>query len=565
MKEKKPQTFDRIWYEYMKGVNFKQQLDLYETVRNNENFYVGKQWEGVNANGLPTPVFNFIKRIVLFLVASTSTDNVKMSAAPLASGGQDTETMELLCKVVNDQFEGLFEQNKIGKLIREFMRDAAVRGDACIYSWFDPDVETGQKARGAVRCELLESTRVIFGDPNQREVQEQPYILISRRERLEDVRRETEENGGEAEQITADSDEAEDRFDRMTDGKVTTVLKFWKDPATGTVWGAKATSGAMVRKPWDTKQKRYPIVWMSWEKVTGSYHGQAAVTGLIPNQVFVNKMFAMVMLSLMSTAYPKVVYDKNKISRWDNSVGKAIGVDPKGMSIKDVAATIDPAVISPQVSQFIELAIGLTKELMGATDVATGNAKPDNTSAIIAMQKASQVPMELIKLDMFQCVEDLGYIWLDLTRAYYGERLVEIPYSEEEQEAAAAAGVALPENKQVTFDFATLNEIPLSLKLDVGGSAFWSEIAQMNTLDNLLVNGQIDVIDYLERVPNGYISNQQELIDTLKNRRQAAPGQVPAGGGTPVMANAGMDPALIAGQQTLERKMLEQGAEGLMK
>ena len=40
----------------------------------------------------------------------------------------------------------------------------------------------------------------------------------------------------------------------------------------------------------------------------------------------------------------------------------------------------------------------------------------------------------------------------------------------------------------------------------------------MNTLDNLLTQGRISVIDYLERVPNGYISNQQELIESLKER-----------------------------------------------
>lgn len=142
---------------------------MYDTVRSNEDFYIGKQWEGVQSNGLPTPVFNFIKRIILFLVASTSTDNIKMSASPLSSTGANTsEEMERVCTIVNAQFEALFEQNKLGKKIRTFMRNAAVDGDACIYTWFDPDVETGQIAKGAIRTELLENTRVIFGNPNCR-------------------------------------------------------------------------------------------------------------------------------------------------------------------------------------------------------------------------------------------------------------------------------------------------------------------------------------------------------------------------------------------------------------
>ena len=504
---------ERIWKEYESGVTFKQQLDLYDTVKVNEDFYVGRQWEGVQSNGLPTPVFNYIKRIVLYLVASVATDNLKINASPMerGKGGE-------LAQVVNDQFVQLFERNKLSQLVRRFMRNAAVDGDACLYAWFDPDAQSGQTAKGAIRTEVLENTRVIFGNPNTADVQSQPWIIISRRERLEEVRREMAAQGGDPETVRADRDEAGDRFDALSDGKVTTLLKFWKSG--GTVWCVKTVQGAVVRPAWDTQQKLYPLVWMSWDRVTNCYHGQAAVTGLIPNQIFVNKMFAMTMISLMTTAYPKVIYDRTRISHWDSGVGKAIGVDLGSGSIGDVAKTIDPAVISPQVSQFIELAISMTKEFMGATDAALGNVRPDNTSAIVALQKASQVPMELTRQDLYQCIEDLGAIWLDLMRVYYGQRPVELPLTGE--------STGLPEEAHKLtvvqmFDFNGLDGAALSLKLDVGGSAYWSEIAQINTLDNLLAQGKISVVDYLERIPGGYISNQQELIEKLKRRELGLP------------------------------------------
>ena len=221
-------------------------------------------------------------------------------------------------------------------------------------------------------------------------------------------------------------------------------------------------------------------------------------------------MFAMTMISLMTTAYPKIVYDRTRISKWDSGVGRAIPVN--GGNVGDVARAIDPAAISPQVGEFISLAISLTKEFMGATDAALGDTRPDNTSAIIALQKASSVPMELTKQNFFQCIEDLGRIWLDQMGAYYGLRYAE----------GAEGEPALP------FDFAQLRELPLSIQLDVGGSAYWSEITQIQTLDNLLANGQINVVDYLERVPNGYIADQQELIRTLKERLGMVSGGGPA-------------------------------------
>lgn len=165
--------------------------------------------------------------------------------------------------------------------------------------------------------------------------------------------------------------------------------------------------------------------------------------------------------------------------------------------------------------------------------------------------------MELIKQDLYQCLEDMGNIWIDQMRVYYGQRYVNIPLDRRQIMAAAQMGIQAEELPSL-FDFSILERTPLSIKLDVGGSAYWSEIAQMNTLDNLLMSKQIDIVDYLERVPNGYISNQQELIDTLKDRQaaamQQAPVPTPGGGSNP-------ESELAEGYQTLARKSRQVGLE----
>lgn len=561
-------TPEKVWAEFDAACTFKAGLNLYENVQANENFYIGKQWEGVQANGLPTPVFNFIKRIILYVVASTATDNLKMAASPMSSNGAiDVGGVERITQVMTAQFEALFEMNKLAKQLREFMRNAAVDGDGCIYSYFDPDAETGQPAKGTIRTEILENTRVAFGNPNSRDVQSQPYLLISRRELLSEVKEEAKANKQDPEQIIADTDETNDHFDAMTDGKVTTVMKFWKDRETGHVFAVKVVNGATIKPQWDTGMTLYPLIWMNWDYVQNCYHGMAAVTGLIPNQIFVNKMFAMTMISLMTTAYPKIVFDRTRIAKWDSGVGKAIPVN--GGNVGDVAKAIDPATISPQVGEFISLAISLTKEFMGATDAALGDTRPDNTSAIIALQKASSVPMELTKQNFFQCIEDLGRIWQDQMRCYFGVRYVDLKPTEEEQQQAMMLGVPLPNTPRPTeFDFSILEQVPLSIKLDVGGSAYWSEIAQMQTLDNLLMNGQINVVDYLERVPNGYISNQQELIQTLRQRlglvQNPMPSQVSGTQGAVQAGTAGtLSVPAGSGYGQLQRALNQTGMEGM--
>lgn len=482
---------EKVWREYQEGLSYKEGIGLFETVRANENFYIGKQWEGVQAGGLPTPVFNFIRRIVLYLVATTAADNIKLSATPLGK----SQGEERVCRAVNREFERLFEGNKMGLLIREFTRNAAVDGDGCLYAYYDAETP-GSGGLGVIRTELVENSRVFFGNPNAKEVEEQPYILISRKEALGKLIRRAEEFGGTPGDLIPDSGESAQDWNQR---KATVIHRFWKDGETGTVWCCEATRTGVIRPAWDTKQRRYPIVWLPWDYVQGSYHGQAAVTGLIPNQIFVNKLFAMSMISLMTTAYPKIIYDKTRIPKWDSRVGTAIGVT--GGDMNAVARVMDPATLSPQVPQFIQLAISLTKEFMGATDAALGTVRPDNTSAIIALQKASGVPMELVRQNLYQCLEDLGRIWLDLMRVHYGHREVEL------------------DEGTVECPFEELEESGLCLRLDVGGSAYWSEIAQLNTLDHLLTTGRIDVVEYLERIPNGYIADQAGLIESIKRRR----------------------------------------------
>ena len=80
-------------------------------------------------------------------------------------------------------------------------------------------------------------------------------------------------------------------------------------------------------------------------------------------------------------------------------------------------------------------------------------------------------------------------------------------------------------NFNTPFDFSILNEIPMSLKLDVGASSYWSEITTVQTLDNLLMQGKIELVDYLERIPEGYVSKKQELIDKLQGAQAQMVGQ----------------------------------------
>jgi hypothetical protein len=158
-----------------------------------------------------------------------------------------------------------------------------------------------------------------------------------------------------------------------------------------------------------------------------------------------------------------------------------------------------------------------------------GDSRPDNTSAIIALQRASNTPMELTKQNDHQCLEDAGRICIDIMSVRYGTRMVEMNM-DMDKAGEQPLGMELPmQSFTQPFDFAILKEIPLTIEQEVGASSYWSEMASMQTLDNLLMNQLITPKQYIERLPNGYINMRQELLEDF---RTAASAQPPVNDGT---------------------------------
>ncbi len=519
---------EEIWKRFEKGYGFNEQIGLYDQVTVNENFFIGNQWEGVEANGLPTPTYNMFKRVINFQVSTITSDNLTLRAKPMPSTSKMAmKDLERIADIVSQQFAAIVKRNRIVAKNREFLRNAAVTGDGCMHFYFDPTIENGQDVKGEIVAEVIDNLRVIFGNPNCRDVQRQPFIMIYRREMVDEVRYKAEQykEAGlcdieDIDSIKPDSDKFQNKYDSYADDKVTVVTYYFKNRDTGTLWCIEATEQGILRKAYDTEYTLYPLIWINWDYIRDCYHGQAMVTGLLANQKFINKMFALVGISLLTTAFPKIIYDQNRIRRWDGSVGTAVGVQG---NVTDVAKVLDGASISPQIAQFIELSFDKTHSLLGASDVAMGDSRPDNTSAIIALQRAANTPMEMTKQNDHECLEDAGRIFIDIMSVRYGTRMVEMAM-DMDQIGEQPLGMELQkQNFTKPFDFSILKQIPLTIEQEVGASSYWSEMASMQTLDNLLMNNLITPEQYIERLPEGYISKKQELLADFRAARTAIP------------------------------------------
>lgn len=496
---------EEIWHEYELGISYKQSFGdkgLYETVKQNENFFIGNQWEGVVAPDLDKPVINILKRVVSYFVSTLVSDDIGVSVEPFG-GALDDQTKTVMT-IVSQQFDEVMENCAMDSKNRDAIRNAAVDGDTCFYFWFNPHISTGESSVGQIECEVIDNTNTYFGNPQVWDIQKQPYLIVSLRRILQDVREEARQNGvSDIDSIVDDNDPNGINTEQET-GKCTVLVKFWKQ--NGTVHYTKVTQNAVVKPDTDLGYRKYPLAWFSWDKIKNSMHGQACLTGLIPNQIFINKMFAMSMQHVKNMAFPKYIYNASLFpDGFSNRVGEAIPVtgDPN-MAFNAKTVTAD---MSSQVLQMIDNVISYTRDTMGASDAALGNVKPDNTSAIIATQKASAMPLELQRMSFYQFVEDYMRIFLDMMRCNYGIR--EVSYTDQDGKTQA-----------VLFDFSVLDKLYLKLNIDIGASTYWSELMQVQTTDNLFANGIItDAVTYLESIPDGYVKNKQEIIRKIKEKQ----------------------------------------------
>ena len=188
---------------------------------------------------------------------------------------------------------------------------------------------------------------------------------------------------------------------------------------------------------------------------------------------------------------------------------------------------------SNQIIQLVDSTIAYTKDFMGASDAALGNvSNPNNTSAIVAVQQASSVPLEIQKLDFYQFVEDIVRAMLDIMANRYGKRIVKLTEAQAKELNLYRINpmTGMPELDQVgmpvyetslPIDFSLLKNLTYDLTVDVGQASYWSEQTQVQTADALFDRQVItDPVMYLEMIPDKYIKNKGKLMEALKTQQE---------------------------------------------
>lgn len=550
--KKKP---DEIFSEYQKGNEYKNSIGtrgIAGQSKMNERFFVGDQWHGVQAgNTRPLVRRNIIKRIGEYKISAVCAAPIAVNYS--ADGIPNTEDMreqeETLTKdlmngkemqgdVTNEEinvvmdtltsyYKATAERVKMGELSAELTQSAYISGTAFFYTYWDDTVETGLFAdngkttalTGDINCEILNVVNVILGDPNCKDIQKQPYIIISQRKPLSDVKREAQKNKSKgADQITGDTDAATynagdwGESEPEENNRVTVLTKLWKeyDKETGKyrIKAIRVTEKAVIRDEWDLNIRLYPIAKFTWLPRFSSGYGDSEITYLIPNQIAINRALSAAVWSAMITGMPKTIVNSDLVHEAvTNDPGQILHIaSGQDYDVQRAIAYIQPPQFASQLQNVVADIANNTLSDMGANDAALGNIRPDNASAIIALREAALQPMQMYQNTFYACIEDIARIWADFWLNMYGQRPLRVE---------DASGV-----NYVPFDSERYKNIVVNARVDVGASTLWGESVVISTLSNLLEAGIITPIQFLERIPKGLIPDLTGLIEAMKAQSQ---------------------------------------------
>ncbi|MBR6735441.1 MAG: hypothetical protein IKL92_01055 [Oscillospiraceae bacterium] len=539
-----------LWQRYRNGRHYQAAMGFNTIFPQCIEFKEGRQWPAPTkaTRNLPRPVFNLCERCVRTKRANVLNQSIKMVFSPAegVTGEANTAHEEIGAKAFGDFANSLWKELHQDELNEDFIDDAATIGTGIFHYYWDSDVTGGTRFpwRGALRGETIDPSCIFFGNPQDTDVQAQPYIIIASRATVESVRELARTEGmheDEVRLIVPDGESPEEyeasRREIEDERKCTLLTMYYRhggsvyfDRGTQTadiIKGRSLTPGMPdlrksvsydeeVPEPDNLENEivrtavitRYPIAVMSWQKRKRSIYGIGEVEGMIPSQKAVNWLMGMNILSAQDTAWPKMIARPGALRQEvTNTPGEIIeDFSPAGDGIRYLA----PPPVSSSTTVLVDKITDLLQYSTGVSEVVSGEPFTSTmaASAIIALQNQAKQPIESIQRRFYRVVEEVGRIWEEFFKTYYS------------MPRTVAARTLKGEKSSIVFVGTDFSDVDFSLEIDVGAGSEYSESLAQASLEKLFDMGQIDVDTYIELCPKNILPFKEQLKRMIAEKRQ---------------------------------------------
>lgn len=505
-----------VWRDFEKGRMYNRMKKVYTDTEKNYDFYYGNQTKYLNI-GKETPiVINIIKSIVKYKLGVINSNAYAIVYNPNFYNAEDEgKLLEELCKVLSRHSNKVWELQQVSSKIKEAVKDACINDEGILHNYFDTNKQE-------VCTEVIDKNNIYYGNENSSDIQSQPYIIISYRKPISQVREEATQLGidkDKIELIVEDGETLEQAGYKTITDEVNpmclVLLKYYK--IKGEIYYTRATKSVELETREPTGMTLYPVAHIVWEEVKGSARGVGAVRNTISNQIEINKIATRRALAVKLAAFPKLVVNEDMVLNANalEKTGSTIKLKG-GATIQDVLKQVgylNATNMSPDAKNLQDDLQNNTKDLEGAGDVATGKVDPTQTSgkAILAVQQATQQPLNEQVETYKTFIEDLARIWYDMWKAYKVDGMrVMYEVEDDEGNTREVPGV---------FSYELLKKLDANIKVDITPQSPYDRLAQEQSIENLMMSQKITFEEYVEALPEYSIMPKFALQNILKKRQ----------------------------------------------
>lgn len=542
---------DRLRAHYRSGVQHKQSLGLYDEWAEYDRFWNADQWPAPTARTqkFPRPVTNHFASIIEQKVAGLTYELPEMYFEPvegepnLEEGGiesADAEASEMLSVIAENQSDKL----EYEELMDLGVRSAALLGTGIWFFYWDNTVVAGGPTSqyiGDVKGYEIDATDFFVGDPTNRDMQSQPWVMLAERRPVKEVKTFYERfapgivdllEGGD--QGGKDTQVYEHQRTEQKDADYVDVIHcWWKERVenktvvqkpreveaddsfsaeveeedfvtyTDQLHYAVECQGYLLRHEEDMQPNLYPFICFQWYPKRKSFWGKSESVDLIANQKEDNRLAGIAILAAYNNGVPDLRYHPEYVDVKDLVHG------PGGRIIKDSSpggisgvGYIDARTPAAHIPELRQTVTGGMKETSGVHEAWTGKAPSAdlNASAIIALQEAAGVRIRGIQRRLVKAIRETGELWLAYWKEHYTEaRLF--------RKVGPANQIGF-----VWFNMMDYKEMKFDVRVQAGTASPFSKTLALANLDKMMEMGLISPEEYLDMMPADVMPQAKKIL-----------------------------------------------------
>lgn len=536
-----------IYEEFENATAFKSSINLINDIKRSVLFENGKQWNmDEDIKEFPKITINIIKQIgkarksgimaneYSYLVNSTNFKSIRKIQDFLKYLAQCTNLRQKDLKVLSDDY---------------------TKGTGIVYFYWDAEKRGFmKKSGGEMRAEVIDIRNFAVANPYIQSVQDQEWIIYVTREKISSLKEKYGDrnyiadgnlytSGTEVENVTTNFPEDDlvnvyTKFFRNKEGQVFfTIATQWEvlknaTPLNPYYKGPKAEMPNTTSLP-DEKNKAeenpqqederskhiwnlYPFAKLSLNERDNCFYGMPITHEYIEAQKSINNHYSVYDKAIQDNVlggfvFRKGVVDSNEVTTEN---GQMLELDTMpNEPINNAFGRLPVANVPADSATYSNNLINLTRQVAGASNIQLGMADYAGQSGKqtqMLLQRAQENSSDNAMMFNEYKREQAKIMFLFSKFFYDHEDFVLINHGAMKDDIRSYQGAE-------AFDGRNYLKDDVMIDIRVGAAPSFSEYTNLELLGLMVQSGQAPFEAYISMLPEGYISNKQELLELTQN------------------------------------------------